>query len=112
MVHVGLFLAPLSLEGVGGEELGLRAGALVREARGRAGNVRGQLHVLLKGGEELRVGGGYALVGAEREGVEEGGIREDVGQILGSSACQHGAWGRTKRAFAQPEQTLHRRKEM
>lgn len=84
-VHVGLLLAPLALEGVHGEKLGLGGGALVGEAGLELGEARGEVDVGGEGGEEVLVGGlegGVDGGGGVCEAVEEGGVGEDVGEVL------------------------------
>lgn len=84
-VHVRLLLAPLALEGVHGEELGLGGGALAGEAAlgleeaGREVDVGGECR------GEGRVGGAEGGVDGLRgvsEGVEEGWAGEDAGDVL------------------------------
>lgn len=72
VVHVGLLLAPLALEGVRGEELGLGGGALVGEAGFLFEEGGGEVGVGGEGVGEVGVGGGEGGVDGGR-GVGEGG---------------------------------------
>lgn len=83
-VHVRLLLAPLALEGVGREQLGLRRRAQVDEARLQLVQARGQLEVLVERGVERRLGVGGRRVGCGRrgcEGREQLRAGEEVGEI-------------------------------
>lgn len=85
VVHVALLLAPLAVQGVRREELGLRGGALAREAGLEVGQVGGQLNVLVEGRLKRGVGCGEGRVyrrGGVGEGAEEGWVGEDVGDVL------------------------------
>lgn len=92
-VHVGLFLAPLALKGVHGEQLGLGGGALVGEAGLELGEARGEVDVGGEGGKEVLVGGLEGRVdggGGVCEAVEEGGVGEDIGEVLDTVCFERG----------------------
>lgn len=88
VVHVRLAGAPLALEGVGREQLGLGGGALVREAGLVVGKAGGQVGVFGQRGAEGVVRGrqgGVGGAGGVGQGLEEGGRGEDVGYVLFSA---------------------------
>lgn len=85
MVQLPLLGAPLAVERMRREQLGLGRGALPGEAGLEVGEVGGQVDVGGQGGLEGGVGGGEGGVdgfGAVGEGVEEGGGGEDGGEVL------------------------------
>lgn len=85
MVHVRLLLAPLALERVRAQQLGLRGGALAGQAGLEVGGVRGQVDVLGEGGLQRGVRGLQGRVGGlrrVREGVEEPGAGQDGGDVV------------------------------
>ena len=84
-VHLGLLLAPLPLEGVGGEELGLRRRTEVNQARLELVQSRSKSDVLVEGGLERPLGGGGRRVrGGTRRHQRAQQLRasEEVGEIL------------------------------
>jgi len=87
VVHVGLALAPLALERVRGQQLGLGGGALAREVRREHLQVGREAGVLREGEGEVGVGGGERGVcrrGGVGEATQELGRGEQRGEVLGS----------------------------